>query len=143
MATKYESMEGILRLYELRREETMRNARKWFNGFQPESVEDIRSVYRGEHSAYYRMVTSYWDMACSFVTNGAIDEQMFNDSTVEHLAVFAKVRPFLDELRAVSGMPNYLRRLEQIVLRVPNAEDVMAQMLLLTRAIATAGPQEK
>jgi hypothetical protein len=121
----------------------MRNARKWFNGFQPESVEDIRSVYRGEHSAYYRMVTSYWDMACSFVTNGAIDEQMFNDSTVEHLAVFAKVRPFLDELRAVSGMPNYLRRLEQIVLRVPNAEDVMAQMLLLTRAIATAGPQEK
>src|SRR3989440_10249936 len=79
MADKEKSAELILRLYELRREEVMRKARTWYFGFHPESVEDITAVARGEHSAYFRMVTSYWDMACSFVNHGAVDEEMFKD----------------------------------------------------------------
>jgi hypothetical protein len=135
MATKYESMDGILKLYELRREETMRQARQWFTAFQPNSARDILDLYRGGDSAYYRMVTSYWDMACSFVNHGAIDEAMFNDTTFEHIAVFAKVRPFLDEIRTVSGVPQYLSHLEQVVLRLPNAEAMLARMLEVTKAM--------
>src|SRR5947209_16390403 len=85
MADKEKGAELILRLYELRREEVMRKARTWYFGFHPESVEDIMAVARGEHSAYFRMVTSYWDMACSFVNHGAIDEEMFNDANAEHI----------------------------------------------------------
>ena len=133
MTNKYESMEGILRLYELRREETMRQARAWFVGFHPTSAQDILNVFRGDESAYYRMVTSYWDMACSFVNHGAIDEQMFNDTVFEHVAVFAKVQPFLEELRAASGVPQYLRHLEQVVTRMPDSEALVARMREVTK----------
>ena len=137
MTSKYESMEGILRLYELRREETMRQARAWFVDFHPSSAQDILSVFRGDESAYYRMVTSYWDMACSFVNHGAIDEQMFNDTVFEHVAVFAKVQPFLEELRAASGVPQYLRHQEQLVTRMPDSEALIARMREVTKAMTT------
>ena len=137
MTSKYESMEGILRLYELRRDETMRQARVWFTGFHPTSAQDIHNVFRGEESAYYRMVTSYWDMACSFVNHGAIDEQMFNDTVFEHVAVFAKVQPFLEELRAASGVPQYLRHLEQLVTRMPDSEALIGRMREVTKAMTT------
>src|ERR671938_365058 len=121
MADKEKSAELILRLYELRREEVMRKARTWYFGFHPESIEDIVAVARGEHSAYFRMVTSYWDMACSFVNHGAIDEEMFNDANGEQVLVFARLQPFLEQHRATIS-PNYMRHLEQAVMAMPDAE---------------------
>ena len=128
MSKEYESMVGIMKLYELRREETMRQARDWFVTFNPNSLQDFVDAFTGEHNAYYRMVTTYWDMAASFVNRGAIDEQMFNDANVEHIAVFAKVEPFIEDLRAMSKMPQYLRNLEQLVTRLPNAKEVLANI---------------
>jgi hypothetical protein len=91
-----ESMMGILRLYELRSEETMRKARDWFaTGFHPESTQDILNVLVGEHSAKFRMVASYWDMAAAFVVFGAINQDMFNAINTEHVIVYAKLQPFL------------------------------------------------
>jgi len=83
MTDKAKSAELILKLYDLRREPVMREARNWFFTFNPESIEDIQRTAFGEHSAYFRMVTTYWDMACSFVNNGAIDERMFADANAE------------------------------------------------------------
>src|SRR5437667_12349940 len=80
---KYESAKLILELYDLRREATMRKARDWFFRFNPTSVEEIRAVVMSEYSGYYRMVTSYWDMAAALVNHGAIDEQMFNEANGE------------------------------------------------------------
>lgn len=88
---------AILKLYELRRDEKMRQARAWyFSEFAPKSAMDVVQLYRaGEQaSANFRMVTSFWDMAASFVNNGAIDEKMFFDSGTEHIFVYAKVAPF-------------------------------------------------
>jgi hypothetical protein len=138
MTDKYESMQGILRLYELRREETMRKAREWFFRFNPESADDISAVFLGPQSGYYRMVTSYWDMAACFVNAGAIDEQMFNDTTNEHIAVFAKVAPFVEELRTRSGVPHYLAHLEQLVTRLPDAATRMERMREIARNIGRA-----
>ena len=115
MSDKAKSAELIMRLYELRREEVMRQARTWFFAFQPETVEDVMNAVRGEHSAYYRMITSYWDMACSFVNHGAIDEEMFNDANQEHVLVFSKIRPLLEQLRA-AGNPTYMQHLEKVVM---------------------------
>lgn len=62
--SKQAEAELILKLYELRREETMRKARDWFvRGFNPQSVADIKEVMFSEHSGYLRMVLTYWDMA--------------------------------------------------------------------------------
>src|ERR1044071_6246100 len=126
MADKEKSAELILKLYDLRREEVLRQARTWYFTFNPGRAEDVAAIARSEHSAFYRMVTSYWDMACSFVNHGAIDEEMFNDANQEHILVFSKIQPLLEGLRAATG-PNYARHLEQVVMRLPEAEQRLAR----------------
>ena len=126
--SKHHDADLILKLYDLRREEVMRAARTWFFTFNPKSIEDFVDVMTGDNSAYYRMVVSYWDMASSFVNNEAIDEQMFNDANGEHLFVFAKVEPFLTELRAIYKNPQYLEHLEKVVRRIPNIDERLANM---------------
>ena len=138
MADKEKSAELILKLYELRREEVMRQARNWYFTFNPESAEDITAVARGEHSAYYRMVTSYWDMACSFVNHGAIDEQMFNDANGEQNFVFAKIEPFIAQLRELSNNPGYLAHLEKLVMRQPEAATRLAHLREMTKRMMAA-----
>src|SRR4029079_16592733 len=94
----------------------------------PRRLDDLREPGGGPNSGHYRMVTSYWDMAASFVLNGAIDEQMFNDANGEQVGVCAKVEPYLTDYRARVGNPKYLSQLEQIVLRRPGAKEQLAAM---------------
>jgi hypothetical protein len=120
--SKHHDAELILKLYDLRREKTMREARNWFFMFNPQSPKDFADVLTSDKSGLYRMVVSYWDMACSFVNNGAIDAQMFNDANGEHIFVYAKMEPFLEALRAETGNPEYLAHLEKVVKGIPNYE---------------------
>jgi hypothetical protein len=129
MSTAYESATLIIRLYELRREPTMREARAWFaREFHPQTVDDIFQTLGSPHSGHFRMVTSYWDMASSFVLNGAIDEKMFNDANGEHIFIFAKIEQLVAEYRVKSGNPNYLKSLETVVLQKPGAREQMASI---------------
>ena len=138
-STPHESATLLLRLYELRRESTMREARDWFAlEFNPSTFDDVVQAVMGPHSGHYRMVTSYWDMAASFVLNGAIDEQMFNDANGEQIGVFAKVEPYLPDYRTRVGNPKYLSQLEQIVLRRPGAKEQLAAMREWFRSRAAA-----
>ena len=76
------------------------------------------------------MVASYWDMAAAFVIFGAINDEMFNAINTEHVAVYAKLEPFLAELRAMPGVPPYLylKHLEPLVLRMTDAQERVAAM---------------
>jgi len=147
MTDKAKSAELIMKLYDLRREAVMREARTWFFTFNPESIEDIQSAAMGEHSGYYRMVVSYWDMACSFVNHGAIDAEMFNDANGEQILVYSRLQPFLEQIRA-AGMPTYMQHLERAVMSMPDAEGRIAYMREVTsrmaqaRAAASAGQPE-
>ena len=85
----------ILKLYDLRREATMREARSWMLGFNPTTVQDVVDVLIGEHSGHYRMVISYWEMAAAMVNNGSIDEKLFNETNGEHLFVYMKIQPLI------------------------------------------------
>jgi hypothetical protein len=126
--SKAKEADLILKLYDLRREETMRKARDWVIRFNPESMQDILdAVMNEQHSAYFRMVTSYWEMAAALVNHGAIDEQMFNDTNGEHLAVFAKIQPHLVEMRAQFG-PQAFQNLEKLAMRTPDAEQRLASI---------------
>jgi len=119
---------AILKLYELRREPEMRAARQWyFSTFAPESAMDIIALFRGGEraSANFRMVTSYWDMASSFVLNGAIDEKMFFDSGTEYIFVYSKIQPFLAEIRELFKEPEFLIHLENLALKTPHIETKM------------------
>jgi hypothetical protein len=112
----------ILKLYDLRREALMREARNWFFMFNPKTPEEILDVLTSDKSGHYRMVISYWDMACSFVNNGAIDAQMFNDANGEHIFVYAKMEPFIPALRENMGAPQFLAHLEKTVKALPDSE---------------------
>jgi hypothetical protein len=142
VSSAYESADLLLKLYELRREPTMRQARQWFATFHPQSAADISSVVRSEQSAYFRMVTSFWEMAASFVNNGAIDEKMFNDANGEQIFVYARLEPFLAEYRANVGQPQYLGQLEQLIMRMPNAKERLAAMRERIRTMAAARPAQ-
>jgi len=124
--SKQEDANLILRLYELRREPVMREARNWFFSFNPTTGAEYMEAMMGEHSGHLRMVISYWDMAASLVNNGAIDEQMFNDANGEHLFIFAKIEPILEDLRQQWNQPDMLKHFEAIVRRVPDNKEKLA-----------------
>jgi hypothetical protein len=125
----YEDVRLILHLYELRREARLREARDWFTGkFQPKSIDDVRTVgaARGTpENASYRMVTTYWDMAASFVARGILDSELFLESGGEMLVVFAKLEPFLADLR--QGNPRLLKNVEQVIEESPSAQERVAE----------------
>lgn len=125
--SKHQSAELILKLYDLRREPVMREARNWMAGFFPESADDImRVMIDPKTSAYYRMVLSYWDMAASLVNHDAIEAEMFNDASGEHVVFFSKIHPFLEDVRAMMENPGYLRHLETLIMKMPEPEQTMA-----------------
>ena len=128
MSKKHRDADLILKLYELRREKTMREARSWFFTFNPQGKDDFIDVLTSDKSGLYRMVISYWDMACSFVNHGAIDADMFNDANGEHMFVYAKLEPFLPALREEMGNPNFLGNLEKVVKDCPDHEVKLANI---------------
>lgn len=113
----YEDANLILRLYDLRREERMRAARKWFvDQCKPKTLEEWQGLCPpgSDTNASYRMVTTYWDMACSFVTNGILNPELFIQNNLEHLLVYERVRGILPEWRKTYKSPLALRNLEQV-----------------------------
>lgn len=118
----------ILKLYELRRDETMRKAREWFfREFNPQSLADFNATMFSEHGAYVRMIVSYWDMAAALVNNGAISVELFNDTNGEHLGVFAQIEPLLGEIRS-AYTPKYAESLEKLINASPEGRQRVAQM---------------
>jgi hypothetical protein len=109
----------ILKLYELRREETMRKARDWyFREFNPQSMAEFSAAMFGEHSGHLRMVVTYWDMAAAMVHGGAIGINLFDEANGEHIGTFAKIEPLLGEIRKT--MPQFAVQLEKLVDATPD-----------------------
>ena len=137
----------LLKLYELRTEATLRQARAWFAfEFHPNTARDVLTTWLGpgHESAPYRMVTSYWDMAASLVLEGAIPAEMFNNANTEHIALYAKLRPFLSEVRVATRYPDYLSALERVVGLLPAAEERIAifeRYGMRQRSLAAEGKQ--
>jgi hypothetical protein len=124
--SKQEEAGLILKLYELRREDTMRKARDWyFREFHPQSLSDFNNAMFGEQSGYLRMVISFWDMAAALVNNGAIGLELFNDSNGEHIGVFSKFEPLLSEIRAAYG-PQFVVNFEKLIDATPDGRKRVA-----------------
>ena len=144
MDTKPQDAMVILKLYELRGEALMRSARAWFfTEFNPQSGREIVDLLQSgeKQSAYYRMVASHWEVAAALVINGGVNEKMFLAANTEHLVVFAKLQPFVAEIRETIGEPDYLANLEQLVMRAPNVEKKLEnRRRLIGRWLQTATP---
>lgn len=139
MPTPFESATLNLKLFELRREPVLREAREWFlRDFNPETFPELVEIVSGARNASFRMVLGYWDMAASLVTTGAIDADAFRAAHGEVFATFGRIHPFLDELRRVSGEPDFCKHVEAVVVGAPDGEAIVARRAAALRAAAKA-----
>jgi hypothetical protein len=105
----------ILRIFELRRDPRMREARDWFaRSFNATNLEQYEKLCRPgtEENMFARMVTSYWDMVASFLTNGVLHEELFFQSGRELLLVWERVRALAPTLRKALHDPGMWSNLE-------------------------------
>ncbi|MEA2163158.1 MAG: hypothetical protein QOK37_1285 [Thermoanaerobaculia bacterium] len=107
----------ILKLYDLRREPRLRDARKWFGSApQFQSREEWLKICPAgsEENASYRMVVTYWEMVASLVASGALNAELFYASGLEMLFIWEKIRILLPEVRAAQKNPMLYRNLEHV-----------------------------
>ena len=120
----------ILQLYDLRRETEMRKARHFISAeFWPESAEDtlrIARAYPSPENTWLRQVTSYWEMAASFVLRGALHEGVFFDASGEMYCVYAKFKPFVTEIR--QKLPYFLLTVEKVVMNTQEGRDRLKRL---------------
>ena len=116
----YDDANLILKLYDRRREPRLREARKWMGSVAPfKSREQWLQVCPpgSEENASYRMVTTYWDMASSFVVNGILNRELFyRSNNMELLVVWLKVRDLARELREANKNPFTMKNIEDAAL---------------------------
>ena len=111
----YQDADLILRLYEMRRERRMREARRWFAmHFKAKTMDELNVVCPpgSEPNASYRMLTSYWEMVASLVTNGVLNQELFFQSNREFLFVWERVRDIAPEYRKAVSSPIEWKNLE-------------------------------
>ena len=113
----YDDANLILKLYDLRREPRLRDARKWFGSapqFQSREAWLKCCPAGSEENASYRMVVTYWEMAASLVASGVLNAELFYASNMEMLFVWEKIRILLPEVRIAQKNPMLYRNLEQV-----------------------------
>jgi hypothetical protein len=110
--------ELILKLYDLRREPVMRQARAFVVGFAPKSVGEIlahTNAFGSKENAYLRQVFGYWEMVAALVVHGTLNALLVFDTCQEMYFVYGKIQPFLEEFRQKSGIPDFLSNLQKVV----------------------------
>ena len=114
----YDDANLILKLYDMRREPRLREARKFMAGLKPfESRDDfLKACPPGsEENASFRMVVTYWEMAASFVVTGVLNQELFfRANNLEIVLVWEKIRSAIPEMRAVAKNPAQYRHIEEV-----------------------------
>ncbi len=139
--------ELILKLYELRREDVMREARKFVADFWPKSLDDLIALvssYGTKEQAYLRQVGGYWEMAASLVNRGALNRDLALDNYQEMFFVYAKIEPYLQAYREKMGQPNFMIQVQRLVDSSPETRERLKNMQkmqaeLASRRAAAAG----
>ena len=116
--------ELILKLYDIRREPLMRKARAFVSfEMQAKTTDDLLNVQRApgtQENAYWRQVVSFWEMASSFVLRGAVDPDLFLDSTGEGIFIYTKFHRLYKEATGVEFMP----KTAELIATFPAAEQI-------------------
>jgi hypothetical protein len=110
--------ELILKLYELRREPLMREARSYIGGnFLPTSADDLVRIVSagGKLSGFVLQVYGYWDMVGAFVESGALDATLVYNTCQEMYFQYAKIQPYLAGFRKMMNLPEWMISIERLV----------------------------
>ena len=123
--------ELILRLYELRRETVMREARTFVGGsFLPQSDDELVAIVTkgGRETGFVLQVYGYWDMVCAFVLHGMLSEPLVYDTCQEMYFQFAKIHPYLKGFRQKINLPEWMQSLEKVAAGSPRGRKRLAVM---------------
>jgi hypothetical protein len=113
----YDDVLLILKLYEMRREERLRQGRAWFaSKFRARTLDAFQALCPpgSDENASYRMVTTYWEMVASFITSGVLHEELFFQSGRELLLVWERVRDLVPLVREANKDTAHLANLEAV-----------------------------
>jgi hypothetical protein len=126
MATAADA-ELVLKLYELRREPRMRQARHWVvNEFNPKNLDELLAVQRdfgSDQNQMWRQVIGYWEMAAALVLAGALDRVLFLESNGENLFLLAKFELLHEEYVQTSGTSGFMPKMAALVSEYEPARD--------------------
>jgi hypothetical protein len=117
-STSIQQAELILKLYELRRETVMREARSYVGGeFMPASADEFVQIVSagGKLTGFVLQVYGYWDMLAAFVQSGALDAALVYNTCQEMYYQYAKIQPFLADIRKKLNLPEFLISIERVV----------------------------
>lgn len=121
----------ILKLYELRTDPVMREARHWITTkFWPQSAEEIVALigdFGSQENCWFRQVTTYWEMAAALVNHGILAPALFCDTNGEPFFLLAKFWPFLAQVRQQS--PSFMKQMESLTEQSTQARQKLEGML--------------
>ncbi|MGC2185870.1 MAG: hypothetical protein WA637_21555 [Terriglobales bacterium] len=124
----------ILKLYDLRREAELRKARHWWVvTFSPQSADDFMKVsaaFGTPENNWMRQVLGYWGIASSLVHHGALNREMFLEPSFcgEMVLIYAKVKPFLKDLRERMKNQEFLAGIESLVMSTKKSREFVTRM---------------
>ncbi len=134
--------ELILKLYELRTEAVMREARRWVMvEFWPKTAEEFFAVqddFGGEQNCWLRQVVTYWEMAASLVLHGSLSAELFVDCNAEPFFILAKLAPLLPEIH--EKIPTYMSKMRDLV---EHSQAASVKYDAMTKTVATRRAQWK
>lgn len=136
----------ILQLYDLRREAEMRKARAWWAGeFFPDNADDFLKVAWAmgtQENAWLRQVGGYWGIVASFVLTGVLNEELFLQPgfSGEMFLIYAKIHPFVKDLRKKLNDPNAFLQVEKAITRTKWGRDRLEFMM---KRVATMRQKRK
>jgi hypothetical protein len=136
----YEQAELQLKIFDLRRESRLRQARDWFaNNYYANSFDEAMRIapMGSEAGTSYMMVVSYWDQACAYLNYGLLHEDLFFETNGEFFFIWERVKPSIQEGRQRFSNPLYLANLEKAAnrfetwmeRRAPGSLAAMRQMM--------------
>jgi hypothetical protein len=144
-----EDAQLVMQLYDLRREAEMRKARHFMTvEFWPKDADDLVKIvnsFPSQENAWVRQVGGYWDMAASFVLQGALSEELFLQPgcSGEMFFVFAKFYPFLKEFREKTNNPDAFANIERVATGSKTGRKRLERLVLLAEQRRKAASKDK
>lgn len=136
----------ILKLYDLRREPEIRKARNWWLvNFWPQNTDDVMKVAQAlgtQENNWLRQVPGYWELAASLVLHGTLSETLFLEPAFsgEMFLIFAKLHPFLPDVREKMQNPRLLANVEKLIKKSKAGQE---RLKLVEQRVATRRQQMK
>lgn len=122
MATQPTHEQGQLQLkvYDLRREARLRQARDWFQqNYNAETMEEAMKIapMGTEHGIYVGMVIGYWEQACALLNHGLLHDELFFETSGEFFGVWEQLKAVVPQFREAFKDPTLLSNMEKAAQR--------------------------